>query len=336
MFLPTKAHASCRSSSRAGFTLIELLVVIAIIAILVALLLPAVQQAREAARRSSCKSNLKQIGIAMHNYHDVHNVFPPGFVDSSVSHAGLAVDIQADNNRNGLGWPTFLLPFIEQAAIYEQISNQTTEFTLSWSDKNKDNVNTDYIDASKVIVKTYLCPSDPSPGLNTLKNTLGKTNYLGSASTAAATTTFGMMFGNSAIRFRDVLDGTSTTLMISERSTHTDPTGVSSCGFSAGVPYPCNFAGGVWTGPRGYSGAATWHPGILHYDVLNFGGSAPIYLINRSSENYGKDWIASSTHRGGIQGAFVDGSVKFLSENIDSTTYTRIVTRAEGKTPGEY
>ncbi|WP_339749897.1 DUF1559 domain-containing protein [uncultured Rubinisphaera sp.] len=107
---------SVKSSTRKriGFTLIELLVVIAIIAILVALLLPAVQQAREAARRSSCKNNLKQIGLAMHNYHDTHSCFPPGYVDQmGESDEGDAL------TENQWGWGSQILPFLEQGAVFD-------------------------------------------------------------------------------------------------------------------------------------------------------------------------------------------------------------------------
>lgn len=108
-----------------GFTLIELLVVIAIIAILIALLLPAVQQAREAARRSTCKNNLKQIGIALHNYHDTHSVLPPGvlmFDDGSGD---------PDPDLGNWGWNTFLLPYIDQAPLYNQLTPNGANFPTS-------------------------------------------------------------------------------------------------------------------------------------------------------------------------------------------------------------
>jgi prepilin-type N-terminal cleavage/methylation domain-containing protein len=323
-----------------GFTLIELLVVIAIIAILVALLLPAVQQAREAARRSSCKSNLKQIGIALHNYHDVHNCLPPGYVDSDATFTTSATAVLAENNRNGLGWGTFILPFMEQAGVYEQVGLQTQQFTTCWYDKNLDNTANDPIDAARIPVKAYVCPSDPMGVINTKKSNMGKSNYLGSAGTAAAQNKAGMLFWNSNIKFRDVLDGTSSTLIVSERSTHTDPTGTPSCGFDPACTNgicTCDFGGSLWAGPRGgQTAGATWHSGITHLDILNFGGGDVTYLINRSNYNWGDDWIASSAHRGGMQGVMTDGSVRFFTENIDMVTYGRVVTRAEGKTTGEF
>src|SRR6478609_9116964 len=103
---------------RRAFTLIELLVVIAIIAVLIALLLPAVQQAREAARRTQCRNNLKQIGLALHNYHDAYQLFPPGYVDRNGN-----PDLTPDNDLGpGWGWASFILPQLDQGNVYNQIN----------------------------------------------------------------------------------------------------------------------------------------------------------------------------------------------------------------------
>jgi prepilin-type N-terminal cleavage/methylation domain-containing protein len=138
-----------------GFTLIELLVVIAIIAILVALLLPAVQQAREAARRSQCKSNLKQLGVALHNYHDVHSVFPPGCVNQEGDTAN-----PDDRDRLNWTWPVYLMPYMDQAPLYEQLNPGPTRATAAVSDPAKRAV-------MQQPLAAFRCPSDVGPATNT-------------------------------------------------------------------------------------------------------------------------------------------------------------------------
>lgn len=220
----------CRHSTRRpslGFTLIELLVVIAIIAILVALLLPAVQQAREAARRSSCKNNLKQLGLALHNYHDTHGVFPPGAVHGS--------------STNQLSWHVFTLPYIEQGPLYD-----TIDF---------DNVGEGYggrtlaTQISRHRIETFLCPS--TSHVNSRQATLYTTHYYGNAGAKNLTDSSGdrvahetvayqctggaacrtdntsnyggfsqtgIFTANSRTSFRDIQDGTSNTIMVMEIS----------------------------------------------------------------------------------------------------------------------
>src|SRR6056297_1264459 len=127
---------------RAGFTLIELLVVIAIIAILVALLLPAVQQAREAARRSSCKNNLKQLGLALHNYHDTHTTLPPGWISvDGVVHS-------PHDGVSGAGWGTMILPFVEQSNLYDAFN---PNISIADPSQNAFRLN---------ILNSFNCPSD--------------------------------------------------------------------------------------------------------------------------------------------------------------------------------
>ncbi|WP_339730432.1 DUF1559 domain-containing protein, partial [uncultured Gimesia sp.] len=213
---------TCKSETddrRSGFTLIELLVVISIIAILIALLLPAVQQAREAARRSTCKNNLKQIGLAMHNYNDAHSTFPPG---------GLGNDLWSteDFASNRIGWPQMILPFLDQAPLYNQISpyiNTTNSGgkLMPWKGWP----------GTTSPLPMLMCPSDPGSGKVALYPGLGfQGNYLA----CAGSTTFtadaahvgqnlnGMFYQISRTRMRDITDGSSNTLMVSETNLFQD------------------------------------------------------------------------------------------------------------------
>ncbi|MBL4884359.1 MAG: DUF1559 domain-containing protein [Planctomycetaceae bacterium] len=313
------------STNRRGFTLIELLVVIAIIAILVALLLPAVQQAREAARRSSCKNNLKQIGVALHNYHDVHSTFPPSYIDATpnLNQPGPT----AMDDTNGLGWGTMILPMIEQAPLYDRIGGETAGFAFHWMDGNNDGTGSvaDAIPSSIVPISTYNCPSDPMDGRNTDKNSFGKSNYTANAGNSAARDKRGVFFTNSKIKFRDITDGTSSTVLVIERTTKND-SGKLNCGGTA-----CNWAGALWIGPRDRPDTAGWHTSVTALDVESYGGGSATYLIGRSSATWGAAWGSASSHTGGLQAAMCDGSVKFLSESIDMIVYRSIRSRGRGE-----
>ncbi|MCA9068297.1 MAG: DUF1559 domain-containing protein, partial [Planctomycetaceae bacterium] len=214
-------------AARQGFTLIELLVVIAIIAILIALLLPAVQQAREAARRSTCKNNLKQLAIALHNHHDVYGNFPPGATD--------------DDNGN-FGWGAYILPQMDQNPIYEGLSKranflhkggQPHQFSKGSSSTNTDAHNNELlIDRghfqafTKTVLPAYMCPSDILPEKDDAG--YGKSNYLGNAGSrrdgdwASCARQKGneqnglLPYDNDnnntwVVKFRDITDGSSNT-----------------------------------------------------------------------------------------------------------------------------
>ena len=216
-------------SRRTAFTLIELLVVITIIGILTGLLLPAVQSVREAARQTQCTNNLKQIGLALHNFHDSRGSFPPGYV-SQVGSGGLADDLGP-----GWGWATSILPFIEQQTTYSQI-----------------NLSKDITDPANATVRmttlgVFLCPSDGGKSTFTVQSLGGSSPLTGSdgqpvqvahgdyvgvfgnpeitpdpgfLSTAPerAITHRGMFCRNTAVRLRDVTDGTSNTIFVGERT----------------------------------------------------------------------------------------------------------------------
>lgn len=191
------------ATTRNGFTLVELLVVIAIIGVLIALLLPAVQQARESARRIQCTNNLKQLGLALHNYHDTHLVFPPGYIVNS-----------------GWSWGSFILPQAEQNNVYDQL--------------NQPNVmvdNTTALAAAKTSLDMFLCPSDIVPELNGQRvisvngnHTIGSSSYVGvqgdsdpNPKANPGIDTNGVLYWNSRVRMADITDGTTNTLFIGER-----------------------------------------------------------------------------------------------------------------------
>ncbi len=185
----------------AGFTLVELLVVIAIIGILVALLLPAIQAAREAARRTQCTNNLKQIGIALQNYHDTHNILPPSYVDSPNPNAEIR-----------WGWGLLILPFMENDPLYRLIDPVTHGGgggnAVHRADQNPN---------LRVRIKAYRCPSDPHRSdLNpnfTATGQAGASNYVISEGVAA----YDRGAGHTSHTLADVIDGTSNTILVGER-----------------------------------------------------------------------------------------------------------------------
>ena len=194
---------------RSGFTLIELLVVIAIIAILVGLTIPAVQKVRESANRIQCQNNLKQIGVALHNYHDAHKFFPPGY-----SASGPYIDGATDTTP-GWGWAAFILPYLEQNNLFDQLNfNQPVQNST----------------ALQTMVKMYLCPSDVTPqAAFPVTDGFGNTICLAAPSCYAACvggdesdtfgpTGLGILYRNSQTHMTDITDGTSNTILIGERA----------------------------------------------------------------------------------------------------------------------
>ncbi|WP_437222785.1 DUF1559 domain-containing protein [Planctomicrobium sp. SH661] len=295
-----------RRSRLTGFTLIELLVVIAIIAVLIALLLPAVQQAREAARRSQCKNNLKQLALAMHNYHDTHSVFPFGYstVDQGIIKAPAG---SVNHSDTQLGWGTMLLPYIDQAGLYNLIASKKGFDGPRWW------LRPDLNDApgAKTPISTFQCPSDPMGGLNTKLGNFGKTNYVAVGTEDHANCMFSNDFAP-AVRVRDVTDGLSNTGMIGE---------VTTMG---------KYSGFVWMGA--YDNVAEWNYAISpmiynHPDPYTY--PAGSFLIN------GTNYRAfSSAHVGGAHFALADGSVIFMSQNIFYADYGRYGNKADGEVFG--
>ena len=344
-----------RRTSR-GFTLIELLVVIAIIAILIALLLPAVQQAREAARRTQCKNNMRQIGLAFHNYHDTHRRFPqPAVLRLTVS---TGLDIRA-----GASWCTMLLPYIEQANVYSLYDANLSPF-------NPVNAN-----AVRTIIPGFMCPSVPRSS-NTYTNTIpgGTVLAAGYPPTPAAQTMTGgvldydtldgvrsgfntiayagqppvagregwgtwslvisdvpsLSSGGSGGNLRDITDGTSNTILVAEVCSRT---GLYRKGKLSPTSDPVAAAqamtgSGTWADI--FKGD-TWISGVL-FDGTEAGAGGPCAVNCSNARTAG----LYSWHTGGATVTLADGSAKFISENISAYTLASLITRAGGEVVGEF
>lgn len=313
------------NSRRRGFTLIELLVVIAIIAILIALLLPAVQQAREAARRSQCKNNLKQLGLALHNYHDVHNTFPYRMGGTNFT----------GTNGNDSNWGRGsgmigLLPYFDQAPLYNQISSPLTVGATTFPAFGPGPWITTYPPwTTKIAV--LVCPSDVN---HAAANTLGDNSYAFSAGDSADVNSSSPrgLFGNiSRIGMRDITDGSSNTVMMAER---VFPARTNDIGMVA-VPTTFTATSIIPSDCR-----ATYNTTTRQYDstltLRNFGGDrwadggagvcavTTILPINSPScaltshEAQPGIYSAGSRHTGGAHVLMADGAVRFVSENIDT------------------
>ena len=313
-----------------GFTLIELLVVIAIIAILIALLLPAVQQAREAARRSQCKNNLKQIGLAMHNYHDTHNTLPPGYIDlTTVTPTGGSMD-----DCGHWAWSVFLLPFVDQASLYNLLDPGNVHASVA-------------IAAHEVEMRdtypAFRCPSGLGPAYHSaagrkISNSdfnpngsdkpLSVTHYVVSNNTATVrlfqasnpargdTGAVGPFFQNSRVNFSDFIDGTSNTILAGERAYQRAGGDLNYAGMLFCVRGNADSDPILSGMPTASDGPGGWNQGLL-----TIAGSAryPINVpIDSNADGDPESMAYSSNHEGGAHFLLGDGSVRFISENIDS------------------
>ncbi|MES2792963.1 MAG: DUF1559 domain-containing protein [Planctomycetota bacterium] len=320
---------------RNAFTLIELLVVIAIIAVLIALLLPAVQQAREAARRSQCKNNLKQVGLAMHNYLDVYRTFP--LPDVGITFA------QTTPKRWVNSWTLAILPQLDQAPAYNRF-NQNALNGVS------DVTNQEVIAMS---LPVFVCPTTPRGGkiqgiienqTTTTVNTsltAGLGDYFIARSFRDQTGAFtqdeiagALFFGNATgvdftracTSLANLTDGASNTLICFERSGFPD---IRKRGNIAKTTAELSNPSVVTTNFQGWW-ASTQHDRVRSwtYDGTLYNGPCAINCTN--------DWGgAFSYHAGGMQASFGDGAVRFLSENIDKGTFRALIGKDEGQIVGE-
>lgn len=305
--------------SRRAFTLIELLVVIAIIAVLIALLLPAVQQAREAARRSQCKNNLKQVGLALHNYHDTANTLPPGWI---------AVPTAPGNtNANALkwGWGTMILPGIDQAPLYNNLqtfSNGTLTGFNAIMTSFPANGNT----ALQTALPALRCPSDTGGNIVTWGSfpttMFGRSNYPGVFGSSFATypSGNGTFFQNSRNNFSNFTDGLSNTVIVGERRS------------------PGTSSGGAVGGDTIWAGIGDEIPGTTMGSALALGENASAMNTYGSTFPPPNNRLSGfgSLHVGGCHFLMGDGAVRFISENINTNTYAYLAAINDGNVIGEF
>lgn len=339
-------------SSRRGFTLIELLVVIAIIAILIALLLPAVQQAREAARRTQCRNNLKQLGLAIHNYESAHAVMPPGFV--SYGNYGNITTLPAEDfdpvtwdATPGWGWGTMLLPYLDQAPLAQAMNSSLPVWHVN------------HVNPVATKLTVFLCPSvsgghDPftlvdagnAPLLKGGRQIrLGRSHYVashgqeecwdncggptGGLNGDASRLADGPFFRNSRIRFADVTDGLSNTVLLGEHTSRlSDKTWV-------GVVPGAEVFPRIMSPDNAPESAATLmlvHSGPTISEADAFGNPI-IHPPNFPTLHVGQ---MQSEHVGGAHVVMGDGAVRFISENIHRPTFAAMTSLREGEIVGEY
>ncbi|MCA9114250.1 MAG: DUF1559 domain-containing protein [Planctomycetaceae bacterium] len=325
--MSTCAHSPRVRSSARGFTLIELLVVIAIIAILIALLLPAVQQAREAARRTQCRNNMKQLGLALHNYHDTASVFPPGGIGPELW--SVHPSTKALQNIRTT-WMQMILPQLDQGNLYNTFvpyMNGTNAGSVlaSWEWPNADTP-----------IAALMCPSDPGAGKN---STLGfQGNYgvcMGSTGTlvgsdGTATNLNGMFYQMSSIKMRDLSDGSSNTVMAAENLVFDDVTGAVDSSTDWRGAYYDNYGVTSWISTQ-------FPPNTLQVDRLRRcinKTHAPCTFTTAANSN--TVMYARSPHEGGVHALLGDGSVRFVSENINTLLWNYLGSRADGNVIGEF
>lgn len=313
--------------NRRGFTLIELLVVMGIISILMSMLLPAVQNARESARRTQCQNNLKQICLALHNYHDTHSTFPPGFTSSSAAWA----------DQSAWSWGVMILPMIEQGTMYQRFDPGKPD-RLSQALANPAKLR-----LLQFAVPIYLCPSDTGPALNSdrrldpngLNVEVARSNFVGSHGVKRIYPGDGIFDRDTSCRMRDIVDGTTNTFLVGERAFHT---------IGGGGPH----GGAIWAGVTSFNSG----PALPDHGPFGVVANASFRLQSGlwlENPTFSMPSISfSSLHTSGAHFGLCDGSVRFVSENVYSLIgnpatdvkqwglFQLLASRNDGRPVGEY
>ncbi|MCY2995734.1 MAG: DUF1559 domain-containing protein [Planctomycetota bacterium] len=328
--------------NRQAFTLVELLVVIAIIGILVALLLPAIQAAREAARRSQCSNNLKQIGLALQNHHDIYKRLPPGNAQDQMPFSPSI----GGGAGWGSNWPVYILPYVELQSIYDQ-----WDFTQGGNSGVFNNTNIAL--RNGLLLPGFKCPSSPLPAMCVNQNTTAAINYVGISGAinglilgyaegrtngggSGIICAGGVLYPNSKINYRDITDGTSNVLAVSEHGDFMISQDRSKKDWRASQPWGWSIGACQNTSPPGYMSGG---------DNRTFGCMTIRYAINNKDNNglgwgngngNGADGVCldsgantplNSTHPGGVLSLLCDGSVRFLADATTLDILARLATR---------